>query len=161
MAGRIDPESLNPQLVETIVRQGIPHCRELGIRVLGVGKGRATLALPYDERLVGNPETGVLAGGAVTSLVDTACGMAVFAALGELLAIATLDLRIDYLKPAAARQELVASAECYKLTRTIAFVRGQAYHAGAPDDLVATCVGAFMVGSSDRPILDPHKRAAS
>lgn len=160
MAGRIDPEALNPQLVETIVRQGIPHCRELGIRVLKVGKGHATLALPYDERLVGNPETGVLAGGAVTSLVDTACGMAVFAALGELLAIATLDLRIDYLKPAAARQELVASAECYKLTRTIAFVRGQAFHQDTPDDLVATCVGAFMVGSSDRPILDPHKRAA-
>lgn len=155
VAGRIDPESLNLGLVETIVRRGIPFCGELNVRVVAVGKGIATLGLPYDERLIGDPETGVLAGGVVTSLIDTACGMAVFSALGEVLGIATLDLRIDYLKPAAARKEVLATAECYKLTRTVAFIRGHAFHADSPDDWIATCASTFMVGSSEQPPLPP------
>jgi uncharacterized protein (TIGR00369 family) len=151
MSSDFDPGSVDPRLVETIVRKGIPHARELGIGVVEIGPGRTTLSLPWQERLVGDPETGVLAGGAVTTLIDTVCGMAVFAALRRLVAIATLDLRIDYLKPAAARSELLATAECFKLTRHIAFVRGTAYLRETPADLVATCAGAFMIGSSDTP----------
>ena len=56
--------------------------------------------MPYDAKLVGNPETGVLHGGAITALLDGASGAAVFAALVDIVPIATLDLRIDYLRPA-------------------------------------------------------------
>ncbi|HEX6959176.1 MAG TPA: PaaI family thioesterase [Ferrovibrio sp.] len=153
---RIDPEGVDPKLVETIVRKGIPHCGALGIKVVKISREATTLALPYNPDLVGDPTTGILHGGAVTSLIDTVCGMAVFAALQRLQAVATLDLRIDYLKPASAQKELYATAECYKLTRHIAFARARAFHPEAPDDLVATCVGAFMIGSSAKPPL-PRK----
>lgn len=122
----------------------IPHCRELGMRITEFKDGIVTLGLPYDRRLVGDPETGVLHGGAVTSLIDSVCGMAVFLAHGPGTQIATLDLRIDYLRAATAGVELLASAECYKVTRTITFVRGRAFHADAPGDPVASCVAAFL-----------------
>lgn len=159
-APRIDPSGVHPKVVESIVQKGIPHCGALGIKVVKIGRDATTLALPYNPDLVGDPVSGVLHGGVVTTLIDTVCGMAVFAALQRLQAIATLDLRIDYLKPAQALKELHATAECYKLTRNIAFARARAYHPDAPDDLVASCVGAFMIGSSEKPPLPRAKAEA-
>ncbi len=106
-------------------------------------RGMAILRLPYQDRLVGNPETGVLAGGVVTTLIDTACGLATITAPDEPSRIATLDLRIDYLRPATPGRDLYARAEVYKLTRNVAFLRAEAYE-DDPRDLVATASGTFM-----------------
>ena len=126
----------------------IPHGRELGIEVEAVYPGRAIFLLHYQERLVGNPETGALHGGVITTLIDTVSGCAVFTSLPHLVPIATLDLRIDYLKPATPNLTLRADARCYRLTRSIGFTRAFAYH-DDPEDPVANSVGTFMVSSSD------------
>ncbi len=127
------------------MRRFVPHNRELGLTVLDFRHrtGEVWMRLPYAERLVGNPDDGVLHGGAITSLMDAASGMAVMVRLGVGAAIATLDLRIDYLKPAAAGRDVTAHTECYKLTRHIAFVRGLA-HCGDEDDPVAAVAATFM-----------------
>ncbi|MCI0573977.1 MAG: PaaI family thioesterase [Myxococcaceae bacterium] len=140
-------ESLNALFVE-----GIPHNAALGLKLVDVGPapGQATMVLPYDEKLVGNPETGVLHGGAVTTLMDAACGTAVFLSLPSLMRVATLDLRIDYLHPARPGQALTAEAECYKLTRQVAFVRALAHH-GDPSDPVAHAAGTFIL-TADAPM---------
>src|SRR5882757_6430012 len=78
----------------------VPHNRALGMEIVEVSPAEALFRLPYDPKLVGNPDTGVLHGGAITALLDGASGAAVFAALTDLVPIATLDLRIDYLRPA-------------------------------------------------------------
>ena len=132
--------------IQSMIDHAMPHGRELGIRVVDVASATVTMTLDYQARLVGNPETGFLHGGVITTLVDTVSAMSVFAALRQLIVIATLDLRIDYLKPATAGRELVARAECYKTTRQIAFTRCTAYH--DPADPIASCVGTFMIGSS-------------
>jgi uncharacterized protein (TIGR00369 family) len=150
---QISVDGIDPKMVEAMILQGIPHCGALGVKVIEVRRSHVTLSLPYNPQLIGDPQSGVLHGGVVTSLIDTVAGMAVFTAMGKLQAIATLDLRIDYLKPALAEKELYATAECYKLTRSIAFVRGRAYHPETPDDWVAGCVATFMLGSSDKPPL--------
>ena len=129
----------------------VPHIGELGIAIGATDRGMATLRLPWQDRLIGNADEGFLHGGAITTLVDSACGLAVFLALQEVMPIATLDLRIDYLRPAAPRADLIARADCYKLTRTIAFVRAEAYHEDdAPDAVravIAHSVATFMLGS--------------
>jgi acyl-coenzyme A thioesterase PaaI-like protein len=56
---------------------------------------------------------------------------------------ATLDLRVDYLRPASPGKTVIGRGECYRLTRSIAFVRGQA-HDGDPDDPLAHVAGTFM-----------------
>ena len=102
------------------------------------------MRLPWQPHLVGNPETEVLHGGVVTTLIDSVCGMACLTALEKPQPIATLDLRIDYLRPATPRRDLFAAAQAYKVTRQVVFLRGTAYQ-DSPDDLVAAAVGTFML----------------
>lgn len=122
----------------------LPFSHEIDMRLHEAENGIAVLSVPYDKRLVGDPETGVLHGGVITALLDTACGWAVMVAPARLRSTATLDLRIDYMRPATAGETVFARAECYRLTRSIGFARAVAYH-GDPDDPVATAQGTFIL----------------
>ena len=123
--------------------EGIAHCRALGMEVDDIGPASALMSLPYKQDLVGNVDAGHVHGGAVTSLLDTAGGLAPLAEIGTEGAIATLDMRIDYLKPATPGETVRAFAECYKATHFVVFVRGIAYHDDR-DDPIATCVATYM-----------------
>ena len=133
----------------------VPHCRELGVRCLSVGPRTASLMIPYRDELVGDPGRGVVFGGVITTLLDQAGGAAALCSLPELVAIATLDLRIDYLRAAKPGLDLYGSAECYKRTRSVAFVRGKAWDRD-PDDPFARCIATFMLGAN--PTEHPLKR---
>ena len=137
--------------------QAVPHNRALGLRFIDFEHATATILLPYADNLVGNPETGVMHGGAVSSLLDATCGAAVFLKLGEPRPIATLDLRIDYLKRGEPRRDVICKAHCYKITRHVAFVRGIAYHEDENDPLAAA-TASFIVQGKGRPIVGGDKR---
>jgi uncharacterized protein (TIGR00369 family) len=127
----------------------VPHAAALGMRLVGYEDGKALVRVPYAEHLVGDPDTGVIHGGVLTAVLDNASGMAVpRASLSEAQrAIATLDLRIDYMRPAKPREDLLVEAECYQLTRAIAFVRARAYQA-SDDRTIASSVATFMLGAN-------------
>ena len=63
--------------------------------------------------------------------------------LQDFRSYATLDLRVDYMRAAVPGKTVIGRGECYKLTRTISFIRGIA-HDGDPDDPVAHVTGTFM-----------------
>ncbi|WP_172331182.1 PaaI family thioesterase [Mangrovicoccus sp. HB161399] len=122
----------------------LPQARALGLKVEHVEPGVAVLSMPWSAELVGDPETGVIHGGAVSTLMDTCCGGAVITHPDMLEATtATLDLRIDYMRPAQPGRTIFARAECYHVTRTVAFVRAQAWTEGDGDRPVAAATGAF------------------
>ena len=125
----------------------VPHARAIGMSVVDARPGHIWLRVPWADFLVGNPETGVIHGGVITTLLDNGGGAAVMTALDELRAVATLDLRIDYMKPATPGRDIVGYCHCHKVTRHIAFVRGTAFHE-TPDDPIATAAMTFMVGAS-------------
>jgi uncharacterized protein (TIGR00369 family) len=124
----------------------IPHNRALGMRVGKVEKAQAVFVLPYDLKLVGNPDTGVLHGGAITALIDACSGASVFAALPEWQPIATLDLRIDYLRAGEPNRDITCRAHCYRLARNVAFTRAIAFHDDESDP-IASSMGTFMLGT--------------
>ncbi|WP_095590516.1 PaaI family thioesterase [Actibacterium ureilyticum] len=132
-------EQLARQFIEAI-----PHSRALSMRLERIEDGVAEISMPYDDRLVGDPVNRVIHGGAVSALMDTCCGAAVMSHGDTLSATATIDLRIDYMRPATPEQRIRARAECYHVTRNVAFVRATATD---DDDArpVATATGAFTV----------------
>ncbi|MCP5179885.1 MAG: PaaI family thioesterase [Pseudomonadales bacterium] len=123
----------------------IPHAAAIGMTLIQHDDNGCVVKIPYADHLVGDPDTGVVHGGAITALLDNTCGMAVRipGVAREDVMMATLDLRIDYMAPAEPHQDILAHAVCYKRTRNIAFVRATAYQS-TPDDPIATCVASFM-----------------
>lgn len=122
----------------------IPHSRALGMDLTRIAEGEAVIEMPYDEKLIGDPQTGVISGGAVSALMDTCCGAAVMSHPSNPGGTATIDLRIDYMRAAAPGQKIVATATCYHVTRSVAFVRAVAVDDDV-DNPVATATGAFTV----------------
>jgi uncharacterized protein (TIGR00369 family) len=118
-----------------------------GLRLDRAARGEAWCSLPYRPIFVGDTKTGVLHGGVVTAMLDETCGMAVQLALDGTRATATLDLRIDYQKPATPGLDIKAHSFCYRVTRSIAFVRATAFQE-SEDDPVATATACFMIGAN-------------
>ena len=143
---------MTPEQKSKIARQfmeAIPHTRALGLSMENIGDGLAEVSMPYNKNLVGDPETGVVHGGAVSALIDTCCGAAVVSHPQSPPGTATIDLRINYMRPAHPEQSIVARAECYHVTRSVAFVRATAFD----EDIerpVATAMGAFTVESKGK-----------
>ena len=121
----------------------VGHGGALGIAYRDHGADWVELSLDYRDALIGVEETGIIASGPIISLMDMATSMAIWVKLNRFRHQATLDMRVDYLRPAMPGRTIIGRGECYRITSKIAFVRGVA-HDGDPDDLVANVTGTFM-----------------
>jgi uncharacterized protein (TIGR00369 family) len=119
-----------------------PLAEALGLRRVAIAPGRATFEAPWREDLVGDAEREIVAGGVVIALIDHACAATIASVRRG--GAPTLDLRVDYMRAAAPRAGVVCEAHCYKLTRTIAFVRALAWDADRGDP-VATALATFAI----------------
>lgn len=153
------PTARSPdQALELVFGAEHPLIDKFGIETASLSAGDCLLRMPYLDFMIGNPETGVLHGGVVTTLIDTACGMAVFSATRDLKPVATLDLRIDYMKPSTPKRPLFAHATVGRMTTNIGFVRAAAYHDNEKDP-IATAAASFMLGT--RLSYDPNRGTAA
>ncbi|MES2903010.1 MAG: PaaI family thioesterase [Pseudomonadota bacterium] len=122
----------------------VGHGQALGLEFRDSGQNWVELALPWKEQLVGVATTGILASGAIVSLLDTCGGASVWQTLGKFQPAVTIDLRLDYLRPALKGETVIARCQVDKMTRQIAFVSGVA-HTGDDNRPVARAVGTFML----------------
>ncbi|MCP5397406.1 MAG: PaaI family thioesterase [Sphingomonadaceae bacterium] len=140
---------MNPQakkLREMIAANmgGLGHVDWLGCDFHDFGEDWFELSMPWREDLVGDEESGILATGPIISLMDTACSLGAWRRIGGYRPLVTLDLRVDYMRPARMGETVIGHGECYRLTRSVAFVRGIA-HDGDAADPVAHVAGTFML----------------
>ncbi|HSW13163.1 MAG TPA: PaaI family thioesterase [Solimonas sp.] len=144
-----DPTPSNLETIATGFINHIPHMRACGIVVDSAAREGVEVRLPYRPEWLGDLQRGVIHTGVITMLVDSASGLAVLTAMPAPEPIATLDLRMDYLRPAHRDLDLVCRAECFRLTSHIAFVRTTVWQ----DDReapVAIGQAAFMRSSGNR-----------
>lgn len=133
---------LLPQLAS-----GAAHTHALGFVFEGVADNKVRIRVPWRADLTGDDDTGVFAGGLVTTMLDHVGGLAVWTAMDAFRPLATLDLRVDYMRAAARGRDLIAEAECFRLTHSIGFVRAWAFE-DDPSDPVAASQAAYMLDSN-------------
>jgi uncharacterized protein (TIGR00369 family) len=123
----------------------------LGIRPVEASKNELTMLLPYSEKIVGNPDTGIIHGGAITTLMDTTSGSVLICALPEFELCPTLDLRVDYMRSAQPGKPVYAKATCYRIAKDVIFTRCEAFQTH-PSMTIAHCVATFMrIGKEATP----------
>lgn len=132
------------QLLE-IMEQHVPFNRYLGLRGESIGEGRAVLVLPVRPEFVGDPRRPALHGGVLSSLIDTAGGLAAWSALGAGEMVSTVDLRVDYLEPAGLGHPLRAEAELVRKGNRVCHVK------------VAVTQGGALVAEG-RAVFNIHRR---
>ncbi|MEC9346609.1 MAG: PaaI family thioesterase [Pseudomonadota bacterium] len=127
----------------------IPQIKALGIIVESIDGPFAVSRLPYAEHLIGDPETGILHGGAITTQIDNLCAVAMHSCIGHYVPCATIDLRVEYLKPATPGRDVIARAECRKVTRQVAFISAVAWT--EEDDPIAFASCTYMLMPERQP----------
>jgi uncharacterized protein (TIGR00369 family) len=128
-------------LIPLVINRG--HCQLLGMEFNANGPNWCELKMPYDAKLARDFETGIMASGPIFALMDMASGMAIWITRKKFAAHVTLDLRVDYPRPAKPGATIYGRSECYRMTKSVGFVRGLA-HDGDPEKPVAHVAGTFM-----------------
>lgn len=127
--------------------RAVGHGRALGFEIVEAGDDWLAMRLPWKPELVAFPETGGMASGPIVSLIDTCSGVSVWRKLGEFRPAVTLDLRVDYFRPAARDEAVIARCQCTRITRRVAFVSGVA-HGGDPERPIARSAATFMLDAA-------------
>ncbi|NBU83726.1 MAG: PaaI family thioesterase [Sphingomonadaceae bacterium] len=133
------------RFINTLTKNG--HNRLIGAQYHAHGDDWCELAIPYNPELVSDSATGILASGPIFTLMDMATSLSIWLKTGTIQPQATLDLRIDYLRPAKPGQTVIGHGECYHITRSIAFIRGHA-HDGDPEKPIAHVAGTYFFTAS-------------
>jgi uncharacterized protein (TIGR00369 family) len=124
-----------------------PQGQALGFELMKLDGSHVWARAPYKAELIGDPDTGVIAGGVLTTFLDQLSGMAAVLAMKEPSMVATIDIRIDYMRAATPGRDVLAEAHCYKIGRNVAFVRAVAYEDNA-DNPIAHATSTFMVNAT-------------
>jgi uncharacterized protein (TIGR00369 family) len=112
-------EPMSLETLEDLIRIP-PFHSYLGIEVVAAEKGRCVLRIPPREEFVGNPTIPAVHGGIISALIDLAGGAALF--VETHWPTPTIDMRVDFLKPAIAGRALTAEARVKQLGKSVGFV---------------------------------------
>lgn len=137
-----------------------PQMADSGLLITAASAGQAAMRMPDRPDWLGDPGRGLLHAGPLIVLADSCCGLAVATTLTERKPIATLDLRMDYLRPAAPGQDLHCETQCYRSTRNVAFVRGELWQADRTQP-IASVQAAFMLATPARRQAELPEAAAA
>ncbi len=131
----------NHDRIRAFFDEQIPFNRLLGLTVDELGDGFARVAVPYAPELVGDPERPALHGGVLSATIDAAAFTQVN---GPGDRISTIDLRVDYLRPAELR-DILAEARVMRMGNRVASVDVLVFHKGHPDTPIASGKAVYSI----------------
>jgi uncharacterized protein (TIGR00369 family) len=136
---------MTPEVLKQVMEELIPFNRYLGVRVTKASAGFARLEVPFREELIGDPLRPALHGGVLSALADTAGGGAVWTGIeDERARVATIDLRIDYLRPAKL-ELVVAEAQVVRIGNRVGVADVRLFHPSAESETIATGKGVYNI----------------
>ncbi len=140
---------MDAELLRHLMENEIPFNRYLGVRVAAIREGYARLEVPFRDELVGDPLRPALHGGVISALADAAGGAAVWMGIFDARArVSTIDLRIDYLRPAKLA-DIVAEASVVRLGNRVGVADVRLFHSNGNDETVATGKGVYNISIKD------------
>lgn len=119
-------DALRERVAASLARQGM--MQHLGVRLLAVGPGTVTLALPYTERVT--QQQGGFHGGAMGALADIAGGYAALTVAPEGMEVTTVEYKINFLS-AFQGGELQATGRVTKAGKRIIVTTAEVVHIAA------------------------------
>jgi len=150
-------QRVNRAELAMVFERAIPFNRLLGIRVVEIKDGSACMAIPFRPELIGNPLVRSLHGGVMSALLDTCGGVAVWSQVAVNDMVATVDLRVDYLRPALP-EDLRAVGEVVRLGNRVGVVTLRAFHPGREHQPVAAGTGVYNIRRSAEDGADGWQR---
>jgi uncharacterized protein (TIGR00369 family) len=136
---------MDPQILIRVMEELIPFNKFLGVKVALSSPERVRLEIPFRPELVGDQLRPALHGGVLSTLADAAGGMALWAQLQDPTArVSTIDLRIDYLRPAKL-ETIVCEAVVVRLGKRVGVVDMRLFQPSAEKESVATGKGVYNI----------------
>jgi uncharacterized protein (TIGR00369 family) len=121
----------------------------LGASIVELGRGRVVLEMPSDPRF--GQQFGYTHAGAVTALVDTACGYAALTTMADDREVLTVDFSANFVAPAAG-ERFRATASVLRAGRTIVVTRGEVHAlTGAAEPRLVAAMQATMMAVAPPP----------
>ena len=143
------------QLLRELFEEHIVFNRVMGLKISHIGDDRVRARIDMKPELIGHFVHGRMHGGVISACLDALGGLACMAAVGRRYSdepplqcldrfekLATIDLRIDYLRPAVSTH-FDLHAEVLRLGSRVGNTRMEFY--AADGLLVATGAGAYIV----------------
>lgn len=119
-----------------LMENEIPFNVYLGIEAEELREGYARLKLPFRREFIGDGRRPALHGGLIATLIDVSGGAATWTHFSREDAIATLDMRVDYLRP-GPDDDLIAESQVLRVGNRVAVVNTRVYSARDRSTVIA------------------------
>lgn len=114
----------------------------LGAELLSVAHGAVEIRLPFSQRLT--QQDGFLHAGAITSILDSACGYAALSVAPENAGVLSVEFKVNLLAPAVG-ESFVARAQIKRAGRTLTVCTADAFALNqGSEKLIATMQATIM-----------------
>jgi uncharacterized protein (TIGR00369 family) len=130
------------------LEEEIPFNRFLGLKVEKAENGFARLFLPYRPEFTGDARRPALHGGILSTLIDTCGGVAVWTCCELEDRIATIDMRVDYLRP-APQADLLAESRVRLMGNRVGNVHTKIFTRQEPDKIIAEGRAVYNIRRHD------------
>jgi uncharacterized protein (TIGR00369 family) len=119
-----------------------PFMSTIGAEMISVGQGRVEIRFPFSSKLT--QQHGFVHAGAVTSIMDSACGYAALSVAPEEADVLSVEFKVNLLAPGIG-ESFVARASVKRAGKRLAVCTADAFAVKAGEEkLIATMLATIM-----------------